>query len=104
MPSTAKIEVLVTKQERLTIEPDGRAFEAEVAAYEQELIEEFSNRGHEFSIHKVCALPRANVDFGFVGLGDLIERWSSLALGVDMTPPPVVGPLRWIDRLPDIWR
>lgn len=103
LPSNAKIEVLVTKQDRLTIKPDDRDLEAEVAAYEQELIEEFSVRGHDFSIHKVCALPRANVDLGFVGLGELIERWSSPATDVDITPPPAVGPVRWIDRLLDIW-
>lgn len=103
LPSSAKIEVLVTKQDRLTINPDGRNLEAEVAAYEQELIDEFSDRGHEFSIHKVCALPRANVDLGFVGLGELIDRWSAPAPDVDITPLPAVGPTRWIDRLLDVW-
>lgn len=103
LPSTSIIEVLVTKQDRLTNKPDGRDLEAEVGDYEQELIEEFGNRGHDFSIHKVCALPRADVDLGFVGLAELIERWSSPALDVDITPPPAVGPDRWIDRLLDIW-
>ncbi|AZO32915.1 hypothetical protein EJ071_27705 [Mesorhizobium sp. M1B.F.Ca.ET.045.04.1.1] len=103
VPSATKIEILITKLDRISGKKDGRDLEAEITAYEQELGQEFGKGSHDFSIYKVCALPRANVDLGFIGLAEMIDRWATPDGYVDINPPPVTRPLRQIDHLVKIW-
>lgn len=103
IPKTATIEVLINKIDRLS-NPDGeRDLQQEVTDYEQELLKEFGSSGHDFQVHQICALPRANVKLGFVGISDLLARWSPPPVEVEITPRPLHYTARWIDRLPAIW-
>ncbi|WP_246713861.1 TRAFAC clade GTPase domain-containing protein [Rhizobium leguminosarum] len=103
IPKTAKIEVLVTKIDRVSREKDGRDLLAEVTEYEEELIKEFGSKGLAFQIHRICALPRANVKLGFLGMNELVGRWALTPADSDISPQPVGDALRHIDRLPIVW-
>lgn len=99
IPSGAKIEVLVTKLDKLQRKGvDADALE-EVARYEADLRSEFVDKVTSFGIYQVCALPRANFATGVVGLSEMIERWCSPELPVDTRPSLVANAARYIDRL-----
>lgn len=103
IPKSATIEVLTTKIDRLSIPAGGRNLQQEVANYEMELQQDFACSGYDFQVHQICALPRANVKLGFLGISELLERWSPPPVEIDITPRPVETAARWIDRLPGIW-
>lgn len=103
IPKTAAIEIVVTKIDRITRVVDGRDLSAELAEYEEELLHDFGDVGFSFNIYRICALPRASVKIGFVGIPELVARWASEPLEADIAPGPVNGALRHIDRLPKIW-
>jgi len=99
----SKIEILTTKLDRISTGPDGRDLEAEVAAYEKELHDEFAAGSHQFEMFRICALPRSNTSLGFIGLDELIERWAAPVAAIDITPIPVQAPRRQFDRLLKVW-
>jgi hypothetical protein len=104
LPKTAAIEVLITKLDRLSHSPDGRNLIEEVRVYEQELGMDFGGLGFDFSIHRICALPRADLSVGFVGIEELVARWASVPGDADIAPMAVENPLRQIDRLLEVWK
>jgi len=102
IPSGAKIEVLVTKLDKLQRKGvDADALE-EVARYEADLRSEFVGKVNSFGIYQVCALPRANFETGVVGLSEMIERWCSPELPVDTRPPRVENAARFLDRFLEV--
>lgn len=103
IPKTAALEVVVTKTDRISRVVDERDLSAELAEYEEELKRDFGNAGFPFDVHRICALPRAAVSMGVVGMTELVERWVSEPLDADIAPVPVYTALRHIDRLPKIW-
>ncbi|ESY85779.1 hypothetical protein X739_16125 [Mesorhizobium sp. LNHC220B00] len=103
IPKTAVIEVLVTKIDRVSREREGRDLSAEVAEYEAELTREFGDAGYTFNVYRICALPRAAVKIGFLGIEELVGRWASTPADADIAPKPVDNALRSIDRLPNFW-
>ncbi|WP_292647118.1 hypothetical protein [Mesorhizobium sp.] len=103
IPKTAVIEVLVTKIDRVSREREGRDLSAEMAEYEAELIREFGDSGYTFNVHRICALPRAAVKIGFLGMEELVGRWASTPADADIAPRPVYDALRYIDRSPNLW-
>ncbi|WP_376743306.1 hypothetical protein [Ensifer canadensis] len=100
VPKSAVLEVLVTKLDRVS---DIADLLQQVSEYESELLEEFGGLGQEFVIHRVCALPRANVGLGFLGMEELIARWASSVGPADILPTKVGGALRQIDRVAKNW-
>ncbi|UIJ82420.1 TRAFAC clade GTPase domain-containing protein [Rhizobium leguminosarum] len=100
VPKSAVLEVLVTKLDRVF---DNAALIQEVSEYESELFEEFGILGQEFVIHRICALPRANVGVGFLGMEELIARWASTVGSADILPAKVGNALRQIDRVAKNW-
>lgn len=99
IPSEAKVEVLVTKLDKLQRKGvDADALE-EVARYEADLRSEFVDKVKAFGVYQVCALPRANLATGVVGLSEMIERWCTSELPVDTRPLPVANAARYLDRL-----
>lgn len=103
IPKMASIEVIVTKIDRVTRVLDDRDLLAELTEYEEGLVNDFGNVGFKFNIHRICALPRAAVKIGFVGMDELVARWASDPPDADVTPRPVDDALRHIDRLSKIW-
>ncbi len=103
IPKRATIEIVVTKIDRVARTVDDRDLSAELTEYEEELTREFGNVGFAFNIHRICALPRAAVRIGFVGMEELLARWASDPPDADIAPRPLDDALRHIDRLPKIW-
>ncbi|EJB02274.1 hypothetical protein Rleg9DRAFT_7302 [Rhizobium leguminosarum bv. trifolii WSM597] len=103
LPSTAKIEILVTKLDKL--QRKGVDLEAleEVARYEADLRTEFAAKVTSFEIYQVCALPRANLETGVVGLSEMVDRWCLPDPVVDPRPMPVRNAARYLDRLVGVW-
>ncbi|NKL23676.1 TRAFAC clade GTPase domain-containing protein [Rhizobium leguminosarum] len=101
VPRSAILEVLVTKLDRVSHDPE---LLQQVTDFEDELREEFGERSNELVVHRICALPRAKVDVGFLGMEELVSRWASVAGPVDIRPAAQVGvPLRQIDRVGKLW-
>lgn len=102
--SESKIEILITKLDRISDAADGRNLEAEILEYEQQLLDEFGGGVFPFEVYKICALPRAKTAIGFVGLEELVARWATPRGDADITPIPVDAPHRQIDRMVKIWK
>ena len=103
IPKTATIEIVVTKIDRIARVVEERDLSAELDDYEKDLGREFGDAGYAFNIYRICALPRAAVKIGFVGIPELVARWASEPRDADIAPKPVDDALRHIDRLPKIW-
>lgn len=100
----SKIEILITKLDRISDAADGRNLESEILDYVKELLDEFGSGIFPFEVYQICALPRAKTAIGFVGLEELVARWAAPGGAADITPLPVDTPHRQIDRLLRIWR
>ncbi|QOF72502.1 hypothetical protein IG197_05335 [Aminobacter sp. SR38] len=67
--------------------------------YQARLVSDFQRKGLAISSHHICALPKADRGVGFVGLDEMVRRWTA------PTPPPMVAPqplrdaTRQFDRL-----
>lgn len=93
---TTVIEILVTKIDKLGKGDDGRNLDAEVSAYCTRVLADFSDR--DISVHRICALPRADLDHGVVGIDALLARWAEADAFVDTLPEPISDALRYGDR------
>ena len=103
IPAEAQIEILITKLDKLQRKGvDAKALE-ELARYEADLKAEFAPKTQSFEIHQVCALPRANLATGVVGLAEMIDRWCRPHAAVDAVPEPVSDAARYLDRLVEVW-
>jgi hypothetical protein len=67
--------------------------------FQARVVSDFAKKGLAISSHEICALPKADRACGIVGLDDLIRRWTEPASLPDVTPRPVTGARRQIDRL-----
>lgn len=103
IPRSAAVEILVTKIDQLSEKIEGRDLDAEIAAYEQDILVTFAQSGYTFEIYRICALPRLDPDLGFIGLSELIKRWTPPSTDVDMRPIPISDANRKIDMLTKIW-
>lgn len=103
IPRSAAIEILVTKIDRLSEKIEGRYLDAEIDTYERDIMNTFAQSGYTFVTHRICALPSLDADLGFVGLPELIERWTPPPTDIDMRPFPISDADRKIDMLTKIW-
>lgn len=103
VPKSAVLEVLVTKFDRISDDPNGLYPLHALEQYERELCDEFGSSDYEFAIHRICALPRAKVKVGFLGMEELVARWAALPNSSDISPLGIDDALRHIDRLPKLW-
>ncbi len=103
LPATAKVEILVTKLDKLQRKGVDPEVLEEVRRYEAHLRDEFAGKVASFEIYQICALPRANFATGVVGLSEMIERWSLPDTVVDPRPVPVENAARHLDRLAGVW-
>ena len=103
VPKSAVLEVLVTKFDRISDDQGGLYPLQVLEQYEKELHDEFGSSGYEFAIHRICALPRAKVKLGFLGMEELVARWAALPKDADISPRGIDDALRHIDRLPKLW-
>ena len=67
--------------------------------FQDRVVSDFGKKGLVISSQQICALPKADRTVGIVGLDDLIRRWTEPAPLPDVTPRPVTGVPRQIDRL-----
>lgn len=103
VPARAKIEVLVTKLDKISHPGSDPALLEAVRGYEKELLEEFKAHWPEFEIYEICALPSDNHSIGFVGLPELVARWCASPNSIDTRPTPVADSLRQFDLLLGRW-
>ncbi|SMF60632.1 hypothetical protein SAMN02982989_1092 [Xaviernesmea oryzae] len=103
LPTTAKVEILVTKLDKLQRAGVDPEVLEEVRRYEADLRGEFAGKVASFEVYEVCALPRANFATGVVGLSEMIDRWCLPDAGVDPRPVPVEDAARHLDRLVGVW-
>lgn len=103
VPKRAKIEVLVTKLDKVSRPESDPALLEAVRAYEKELMDEFKPHWPGFATYEICALPSANHLIGFVGLQELVARWCEAPVAIDTRPLPVADGLRQFDLLLGRW-
>lgn len=99
----AILEVLTTKIDKMAKREDKAALLQELQTFETSLIEELKREGFDISVHRICALPRANYETGFVGIEDLLRRWLNVEPSVGVQPIVPDKPARAIDRLLEFW-
>lgn len=63
------------------------------------VVPDFKKKGLIISSHEICALPKADRTVGIIGLDDLIRRWTEPEPLPNVTPRPVDGAPRQIDRM-----
>jgi hypothetical protein len=68
-------------------------------AYERQISAEFKEHGLDIACYRVCALPKSDASVGFVGLDDMIERWTAVLPMPSLAPAPIGAAPRQIDRL-----
>ncbi|MDW5312994.1 TRAFAC clade GTPase domain-containing protein [Rhizobium sp. PL01] len=103
LTGTAEIEVLITKLDKLQRKDVEPSLADDLASYENELRREFGSRIAFFDIHRICALPRANMATGVVGLVEMVERWCAPDPQIDTRPKPIADAARHFDRLVEVW-
>jgi hypothetical protein len=93
------IEVLATKFDltRTRGDPEGQI--RFLNEYERQILDEFKEYGINVECHRVCALPKTDQTVGFVGLDELVKRWTASPAMPDVAPPPITDAERQIDRL-----
>ncbi len=67
--------------------------------YQARIVSDFKTKGIDISSHHICALPKVDRSVGIVGLDDMIRRWTAPEPLPDLTPRPIHGAPRQIDRL-----
>lgn len=92
------VEVLATKFD-LTTRGDADEQTKFLDDYEHHVCAEFRDHGLDIAWHRICALPKANRTIGFVGLDDMINRWTAPIVRSDILPVAIVDAQRQFDRL-----
>jgi hypothetical protein len=68
-------------------------------SYESQISAEFREHGLGIACYRVCALPKTDETVGFVGLDDMIKRWTAPVPLPAVAPAPIGDAPRQIDRL-----
>lgn len=68
-------------------------------SYEHQIVAEFAEHGLEIECHRVCALPKTDETIGFLGLDDMIKRWTAAEPLPSVAPARIPDAARQIDRL-----
>jgi hypothetical protein len=92
------VEILSTKFD-ITRSSDDEENIRFLNEYQARIVSDFKAKGLDISSHHICALPKADRSGGIVGLDDMIRRWTAPEPLPDVTPRPVDGAPRQIDRL-----
>jgi hypothetical protein len=99
LANTKAVEVLATKFD-LTKTRGNTADQIKfLDAYERQISAEFQEHGLDISCYRVCALPKTDKTVSFVGLDDMIKRWTAPAPMPAIAPAPIGDAPRQIDRL-----
>ena len=92
------VEILSTKFD-ITRRSDDEETSRFLNDYQARIVSDFKTKGLDISSHQICALPKADRSVGIVGLDDMIRRWTAPEPLPDVTPRPIHGAPRQIDRL-----
>lgn len=103
LPNARAIEILATKTDVTLSQPNTHDQAKFLDDYEQQLIAEFGSMGLEVSFHRICALPKSKISVGYLGLEEVIERWTQPGPSLDVSQKAVTGATRQIDRLLSKW-
>jgi hypothetical protein len=95
---TKYVEILSTKFD-ITHRGDDTENVEFLDNYQARIVSDFRSKGLILSSHQICALPKADRSVGFLGLDDMIRRWTAPEQTPDVRPQPVSGALRQFDRL-----
>jgi hypothetical protein len=92
------VEVLATKFD-LTQQGDAEEQLSYLDAYERSLVAEFEACDLTVECYRVCALPKADRNVGFLGLEAAIKRWTAAPQRPELGPEPITDTPRQIDRM-----
>lgn len=92
------IEVLSTKFDIMRGSQDEGTI-AFLDDYQARLVADFKTKGLNIMAYHICALPKADRSVGFVGLDDMMRRWSAPEPLPVVTPKPIKSASRQFDRL-----
>jgi hypothetical protein len=93
------VEVLITKFDDINRRADATQLLEYLDQYERSLVAEFAERGLMIECFRICALPKKDVNLGFVGLEEAVRRWTAPVAQQDVGPVPIADAQRQIDRL-----
>lgn len=92
------VEVLATKFD-VTSHGEAEDQIKFLTQYESQISDEFAGHGLNLRCYRVCALPKTDVSIGFVGLEDMVRRWTNPISLPSISPVPISDLPRQIDRL-----
>lgn len=92
------VEILSTKFD-ITRRGDDKANVEFLDDYEARIVSDFKAKGLGISSHRICALPKADRSVGFVGLDEMIRRWTAPKPFPDVRPQSIPSAPRQFDRL-----
>ena len=93
------VEVLATKFDLTRTRGNTEDHIKFLGSYERQIIAEFKEHGLEITCHRVCALPKTDDTIGFLGLEDMVKRWTAAEPLPSVAPVPIRDAARQIDRL-----
>lgn len=93
------VEVLCTKLDITTTQDDADDQIKYLTDYENQVKEEFARSGLAVACHRVCALPKRDLNVGSVGLEDAVRRWTAPLPLPSILPDGLRNAPRQIDRL-----
>jgi hypothetical protein len=97
------IEILATKADVIQALPNATDHARFLDDYEMQIAEEFKGGGVDISFHRICALPRSDLSVGYLGLEEVIRRWTAPDPLPDVAQPPIAGAIRQLDQLLSKW-
>jgi hypothetical protein len=99
LANACAIEVLATKADVTRTRIDAPEQSKFLDDYERQIVDEFEKDGAAVGFHRICALPKSDVTVGYIGLEDVVTRWTAPDPLPDTIQPPVAGAIRQFDRL-----
>ena len=92
------VEILSTKFDITRSSHDEETI-AFLDEYQARLVADFKTKGLNIMAYHICALPKADRSVGFVGLDEMMRRWTAPEPLPDVMPKPIKNAPRQFDRL-----
>jgi hypothetical protein len=103
LSQASELEVLATKMDIIEASAKSGELKAFLTQFEEAVVQDLRQKGLETSSYRICAMPKAKRDVGFLGLSELVARWTAPPAPLDLPMPRADGPAREIDRLVGRW-